>query len=408
MNVNLTSKSVTDVIIIIALLFFIEFFSLKTLEDSSMISAGVFGFGVLFLITTIIAILYKTGYRLHLLDKLVLYYVIAIFLSLLAVYNYWDQSLISSFLAYRDFYIFFLYFVLIATNATQERVERIFIILFFLSLFIFFVDYLTFPDSIFANRSEERREGITIYFYGTGFTFLGAFYYLNKFFRKWNFFYLLWFGLAFVCLFFLTQSRMNLIALVLGFFLLLVDSDFRYKWSLVVAGMIGALVFYNTSAAFDGIKEENQAQAKYYKDDIRVQSQEFYLTELQGGIGTVIFGNGHPSGGSRLENATFKGMKKGYFTSDVGITGIFSYFGLMGVVFWGIIFPIAFFTKYGQDLQYIRAYFLTIFTTVLTGYSLFEPGYMPVTVLALYLLRCNIIQKSSSNSLLTDNKECLC
>ena len=186
----------------------------------------------------------------------------------------------------------------------------------------------------------------------------------------------------------LTQARMNLLALSLGFFLLLIFSNIPIRYLLTFALIIGGLVFYSTSSVFTGIKDETKAQAQFYKEDVRVQAHAYFINEMQGGIPTQIFGNGLPGADSDLEVQARRGKDKGFWTADVGLTGIFSYFGIVGVIIWLLFFYNAFKTKNTTHTMYLKAYFLTILTTAFAGYSIFEPGYMPATVLALYLIRC--------------------
>ena len=301
---------------------------------------------------------------------------------------YWDQSFMASIKGYRDYYIYFLYFMLIFFNVSAVRTERIIVLLFLASLVIFAIDYVTFPDPMFAWRSEERRSGISIFFYGQGFTFLGAFYFLNKFFNHRNLVHLAFFGVSFVCLFVLTQSRMNLLALGSGFFLLLLASNFPKKYIITVFILIAAGIFYTTATIFQGIKDDSKDQAQFYKEDIRVLAHNYFITDFQGGTPTMLLGNGFPAVGSDLAAESARGNAMGFWTSDVGLTGIFSYFGLLGVVIWLLFFYKVFTKRHIQNAMYLKAYFLTLLTTSFAAYSIFEPGYMPATVLALYLLRC--------------------
>lgn len=381
-------------ITLITIIIFLQFFSFtKIPDDSTVLSAAVFGLGVLMLIIALITILFKNGLVLFTIDQFLIFFIISIFLSFLTAYAYWDQPIVASLLSYRLFYIYFLYFVFVYLDFSRIETERILIVLFFFTLIIFLINYKTFPDSLFSLRSEERRDGMTVFFYGQGFTFLGAFYFLNRYLNNKKFFDLLFFLIAAIFLFFLTQSRMILMGLFLGFFLLLFLSKIKYKFYLSALVLILAGSVYLATDLFKGIKEQNIEQAQFYTEDVRVNAHEFFFFTLQGGWPTVIFGNGYPARGSKLEQITYYGQDNGFYTSDVGLTGIFSFFGILGVIAWLYFFYIAFFTKFGEEFNYLKAYFLAVFITAATGYSLFDPGYMPATVMALYLIRCNKVQK---------------
>jgi hypothetical protein len=346
------------------------------------------GAGLFLVVSTIFAVLFKKRITQHPLDKVIFLFVLSMVISSFLANAYWSQSFLSSLRSYVYFYIYFLYFFLVAFNVQVERIKTILLLFFFISLLVFFIDFITFPNPLFSWREEERRNGITIFFFGQGFTFAGAFYFLAKSFNRNKIVYFALFSLCFFCLFFLTQSRMNLLALVLGFFFILVFSDFKKKYFLAMIVLIAGTIFYFSTSIFKGIKETSKEEAKFYKENIRLASEKYFLTELQAGIPTKLFGNGVPSENSYLGLETSKANIMGYWTSDVGLTGIYSYFGILGVIVWLFFFYFAFKATISANSIYVKAYFLMLFTSAFTGFAVFDPGYMPATILMLYLLRC--------------------
>ena len=384
----LKNQLIVDGIIIAIIILFLKFFSLTLVDDNSKInSLGVIICGTLLGIFSIYKFLYKKGFEKKLLDKFIFFYIISIVISMFMANLFWDQPFINSFKEYKYFYIYFLYFIPFFLDVRPERLIRILIILFFLTLGIFLIDYVTFPDPLFAWRNEERRDGITIFFYGQGFTFLGGFYFLNKYFTEKKLIHLFLFVVACVCLFLLTQSRMNLLALGLGFLLILLTSDVSKKYFIALTIIVSITILYTSTNLFNGVKEVSKDQSQNYKDDIRLQAQNYFLSEFQGGTPTMIFGNGFPSAESKLGLESLRGNLLGYWTADVGLTGIFSYFGLLGVLIWLFLFYYVFKIKVSKNSMFIKAYFLALLSTAITGYSIFDPGYMPSTVVALCLLR---------------------
>lgn len=357
-----------------------------------MVSAA----GILLAAITFIAPFFRPGERKPL-DSFVSFFIFSMIISSFMALVYWDQSLMTSFTGYKFFYIYFLYFIFVIFEVSPARVERIIMLFFFTTLVIFFIGYVTFPDPLFSYRSEERRNGITIFFYGHGFTFLGAFYFLGKFFEGKKIIHFVFFVLAAYCLFLLTQSRMNLLALAGGFFLMLLFSDLKKKYLFAVLIIIAGAIFYTTAGVFDGIKEASRDQTQFYKEDIRVLAYNYFLTDFQGGVPTMIFGNGFPVAGSKLEFESIRGNLMGFWTADVGLLGIYSYFGLLGVIAWLLFFYAAFKVKNTPNTIYLKAYFFALLTSAFFGYSIFDPGYMPATIMALYMLRCEIINQQENN-----------
>ncbi|WP_442794612.1 hypothetical protein [Pelobium manganitolerans] len=377
-------------VIFIIIVIFLQFFSYTGIsDDSKVLAAAIFGCGMLMMAMSIFTILFKSGYVFYPLDQMVFIFMAVVICSFFTAYIYWGQPLATSLLSYRLFYIYFLYFLLIFFDLSQKQVESLIQFIFFLTLIIFAIGYVTFPNPIFTMRSEERRNGITIFFDGQGFTFLGAFYYLQKYFKDFKLYHLILFAVGGAFLFFLTQARMMLAGVCLGAMLILLLSQLRYRYAYAIAGVCFAAIFYLTSGVFKGIKEQNAEQSEFASEDIRVQAYNFYLNDLQGGLPTLIFGNGYPAKGSKLETITYYGQDRGFYTSDIGLTGLFSFFGILGAGIWVMFFYRAFSMQNATNFNYVKAYFLMLFITAFTGYAIFDPGYMPSTVLALYLIRCN-------------------
>ena len=382
------NQLIIDSIIIGTVLIFLKFFSLTLIDETSKFnSIGILGLGVLLAIITFYSLTFKNNLNENRLDKYVLFLILSMIISMIMADLFWDQTFINSIKEYKYFYIFFLYFIPNFFKIESDRLQKIIVIMFGLSVIVFLIDYITFPDPLFSYRTEERREGMTIFFFGQGFTFLGGFYFLNKYITERKLMYLLLFGVAGGCLFLLTQSRMNLLALSLGLFLILLTSNFKKKYFIAAALFVLGIITYTSTDILSGIKEASQDQTKNYKEDIRVQAHNYFLTQFQGGTPTIILGNGFPSADSKLGLESLRGNLLGYWTADVGLTGIFSYFGIFGVLIWLLLFYYVFKIKVSENSIYIKAYFLALLSTAFTGYSIFDPGYMPSTVLALSLMR---------------------
>ena len=383
---------IVDALIVLIIIVFLRFFSFTLVEENSKLGTlGIIGPGILLSIFTLYSYIFKKGIEKKVIDRFIIYFIFCMVLSTVTANLYWDQSFIVSLKEYKYFYIYFLYFLPILLNIEKERLNRILIILFLFSVFIFLIDFVTFPDPLFSYRTEERREGRTIFFFGQGFTFLGGFYFLNKYVTEKKIIFLILFAIACGCLFLLTQSRMNLLALGLGFFLIFLTSNFSKKYFIAFALVVISTVVYTSTNIFSGVKEASKDQSQNYKEDIRLQAHNYFLTSFQGGPATVIFGNGFPSADSKLGLESLRGNLLGYWTADVGLTGIFSYFGLLGVLVWLLLFYYVLKIKVSENSMYIKGYFLALLSTALTGYSIFDPGYMPATILALSLLRYECI-----------------
>ena len=380
------------------IIIFLEFFSLRLItEDSKITATAILGIGISLAIFSVVGLLFQKGIKINIIDRLLILFVISMFLSSFMANLFYDQSFFGSIKAYKHFYIYFLYFSLLIFKIEPKRIKKIVIIFYFITLLIFLTEYIVFPNSIFSWRSEERRGGISIFFYGQGFTFLGAFYFLQRFFNKREILPLILFSLSFISLFFLTLSRMNLLALIIGIFYILYFSNFNRKFLFGFGVLLLGFLLFFFSTSFNSIKNESASQAQVIREDIRFTAQKHFLFELQGGVLTHMFGNGFPGGDSKLQSQSTYANSKGLYTADIGLTGIYSYFGIFGLLIWIFLFFSVFRIPNENNILFLKAYFLALLTTVFTGYSIFEPGYMPATILTFYLVRSHIYKKKLLN-----------
>ena len=161
----LKNQLIVDGIFISVIILFLNFFSLTLIEDTSKInSLGVIGSGTLMGLFTLYSLLFKKGIERKTLDNFVLFFMASIIISMFMANLFWEQTFINSFKEYKYFYIYFLYFIPVFLDIEPERLLRILVIFFILTIGIFIIDYITFPEPLFAWRNEERRDGITIFF----------------------------------------------------------------------------------------------------------------------------------------------------------------------------------------------------------------------------------------------------
>ncbi|RXK87351.1 hypothetical protein [Filimonas effusa] len=331
------------------------------------------------------------------LDKLVWLFLACMLVSAIAASIYWDQSFYTSLIGYKYFYAYFIYLIMAKAFMSKEDADKIIKFFFFATLIVFLINRITFPNSLFAWRSEERREGITLFFFGHGFTALGGFYFLDKFFRERKIINLVWYILAFVCLFLLTRSRMNLVGLLLGGGVILYYSQFRWKKIFTAFLLIAtAILLTYSEKIINVVVSETSEQFSKADEDVRSQAHAYFLSEFQPDFVTYLSGNGYPYGNSPLQKVLSNASFYGFYPADLGFTGLLTYFGIFAVLVWMLMFFQVFFRSRGKDVLFLKAYFLMLLSTCITGYSVFDPGYMPATAIALFLLRDNMIRRENA------------
>lgn len=318
---------------------------------------------------------------------------IAMLLSMIPAYLYRNQSIFSSIIGYKNFYVFFLYFILFKYEVSQKQVLGLSIFFFFITLLIFIIDYYTFPNTYFSWRSEVRRDAFTILFKGQGFTLLGTFFFLALFLRTAKFYYCIFYALGFCFLNFFNASRMMTFSLIVGTFFILiyyrktVKKYFLYTVPILVVGLAAGIYYLQSYILGLFLLTLDQRNSGY---SIRYEAIKFFTNKFQPNVITKIVGNGYPnSSGTYQDSFTAAQYYYGFFTSDIGLIGFWTYFGILGVISWLLIFKKIFFWKTDDNNVFIKPYFIYLLITVTSGYAIFDPGYMLSTVFCLFLFDKN-------------------
>jgi len=371
----------------------LRFFSAGGVPDSLIEPVmTLFSWGIVFSYFILLA---KPG-KIHVPDSFkvpVTLILISIFISMVSAYLYRDQSFFYSLRGYKNFYVFFLYFILFRLDFTYREILKLSIVLFFITLFVYCVDIFTFPDSYFASHTFSRRGAFTIRFYGKGFTVLGIFYFLNAYFREKKFYYFLLYVIGFVFLTFYSASRLMLLSIILGTLMILyynrkeVEKYFFYIVpTIMIFVMIG--VYYLETYILN-LYSLTISQLNAYDTDVRYRAIKFFTRDFQINSFTRILGNGYPAIGKYSAYIEQINLNHGFYTEDLGLIGFWTHFGILGVVAWIMIFKKIFLGKTNVNNIFIKAYFIILFITVVSGYTIFSPGYMITTVFCLFLFDKN-------------------
>lgn len=318
---------------------------------------------------------------------------VAIFISMIPAYVFHDQSFFSSIRGYRHYYVFFLYFILFKLNFSYDQVLKICIILFYTTLLIYLVDYLTFPNSFFADNSFERRGALTIRFAGQGFTVLGTFYSLSVFFRTNKFLFFILFVVAFCFNALFSASRILLLALIVNTIFMLIYYRKRinryliYFLPLLIIAIVLGVYFLETYVL--GLFNLAVEEISSFESNIRFLAMKYFTSDFQPSLITKLIGNGLPQVSTSYNDAFERIESYGFYTSDIGLIGLWVYFGLLAVISWLIIFKRIFISKTDDNNIFIKTYFIFLLFTIFLGYPIFSPGYMITTVFCLFLFDKN-------------------
>lgn len=328
-------------------------------------------------------------------------FIASIIFGAISAYIYYYQSLIQSIIASHIFYPFFTYLLLVQLEFKKEDLLTVIKIVFWITILVFIIDFFTFPDTLFAWRSDDREEraALGLFFYGQGFTVFGALIYLENFLRTNKFRYLIPFIVAFVFIVFLTGSRTYVFALGISSIFIIVyslknmGSQATKIFRTISLFLLGYVAIYYLQDHFLNLIDLTKDQFSNYSGDIRLKSIIYYATEFQKGIFTQLFGNGCPSPHSGLGTKIIFAEFNGYYASDIGIVGLWSYFGVLSVLAWIIIFIKVFNKRYLRQNIAIYAFFIYIFINSFLTATLIDPGYIIAYIYALYLFTPEIYNK---------------
>lgn len=325
-------------------------------------------------------------------DKSVMAFSVIILISIIIAYLVWNQTIYDSFKGYSSFYTVALYFIFVVNKIPETVLINIMKTIFFITLLVFLIDIITITDPPFSWKIMERRGGLTIIFFGQGFTVLGGLYYLNKFFTQKKFFFLLIYFLVCFLLIYYTRLRVYSAGIICSgvYMLILFSKKIITKIFIIISVLLFAGIVINSDLINEEIKDTSIEQSENINDDVRFLAQGYYYTTFQKSFLTYVFGNGIPSGKSELTVKTEKAKDNfNFYISDLGISGVFVYFGLLGALIWVYFFISVFNLQTHKSLLFVKAYFVFMFFSILTGYTLIDPGFVPSTFLALGILSIN-------------------
>lgn len=333
-------------------------------------------------------------------------FILSLILGSISAFIYYHQSFIQSFTVSSIFFPFFTYLMLVQLDLKKDDILQIVKLIFWVTLFIFSLDFYTFPDTLFATRSEEieTRKSLGIIFDGLGFTILGALFYLQRYLITNKIYNLIPFIIASVFIIFLTGSRTYLFALIASslfviiYDLLNVNSKKNKAYTILSLFGIFSIAIYYLQTHLLNLVDITKDQFSNYSDDIRLESINYYTTTFQKGFFTQLCGNGFPHSESELGLIRANAHESGYFESDIGIIGLWSYFGLLSVIAWIFIYIRVFNKKYIRQNIVVVAFFIYIFINSFLTFTIFDPGYMLAYIYALYLFNTRHINKKVSPS----------
>lgn len=295
--------------------------------------------------------------------------VLGMFGAVLMATFFQEQSFSVSLMAALPYIFGYLSFLVFMKSGMDEQtVKKIIFGLLCCSLFIYAVNYVTFPAMVFGSRDADSidtsRGVIRIGVEYIDLFVLAAYYGINQWMlsRKKK-----WLVMISVCglMIVLSVTRQVIgITAIMGTLFLLKRLPVYKKVMFVILMALFVSFVLPQIPIYKALAETTEAQAERNEDqeDVRIREARYYSDEYQTNALTRIFGNGIPSiGNSRWGNKFENDVSSTYYySSDIGWIGFYWHFGFIAVV--GVfIFLIKGATmKKSADREYLTYYCYSI------------------------------------------------
>jgi hypothetical protein len=302
----------------------------------------------------------------------------------------WDQPIITTLIATLPYLGYFFYYFLITYKPDVKKLEKFIVYLGLFCVALSVVAVLIYPTILYgANKEDENitdRGFARITIGCSGFIFLAFFLCINKYkvYKKKK-----WLSLSFILLIgiLLNLSRQVIIgSLLIAAIYGLVQIKNNFKRILLVAGLTASTFVFLNIPFVKNLIEITQDQSQNYKDNIRVLSGKYFLTNFSPDLFTTIFGNGEAALNKSSYGYKMADLKEsGFYQSDVGFIGFYSKFGIIAILSWVFIFIRMTTLKLKPEYLYVKLYLFLNLITGFTSSQIFNGDYIPSICIALYI-----------------------
>lgn len=312
--------------------------------------------------------------------------------------SYFDQSLVTTFIATLPYFSFGLYFAMRKFGIERSFYYKLIFSIVTISIITHAINLRSFPLIVFGELQDDYeldRGGLRLVIQGFNFIILGFFIAAGEFMRAKR---LRWIPLLIICfsMIFLSYTRQHIVACtLLGLWILLRSCGGRMRQ--VVIGVVAVATLAYVLPKIPIVKmlvnvtiEQHERNEAANRENVRVVAARYYGWEAFESPLNRVFGNGVPSYHSKwgMEVKAHADMENLY-TLDVGWFGFNWYFGIVAVVFMLTICGKAILPRYNPKSNNGRYYFVWLFVTGFMSGSLLYNYEIIVTIIALCIIDCD-------------------
>lgn len=319
--------------------------------------------------------------------------------SIVMVKLFQDQSLKTTIIATLPYIFAYLtFYIFMKLNIPKKQLERMIWIFCYISMGIYIVNALSFPNMIFGADKEEfdMSRGIArLGVFSIELIVLFFFYAINQWIQTKQKKYVWLILLTFVFIVLSVTRQIIGLSVVLGLLFIIQKASLSKKIGVIIICLLLYIFVIPQIPIFKTMAELSEAQAernRYENEDIRITAWRFYTYEYQTNGWTAVFGNGIPSvGNSKWGNdfertVSLKYGGNGCNYVDVGWAGFYWIFGAIATLCILILLIKGVIKKKSQNRQYL-AYWCVfiILTSIASGPILFYSQIVSIATV-LYLI----------------------
>lgn len=329
---------------------------------------------------------------------------ISILFSIFASFITWNQSPFYGLLITAPVLLWPIFFLFLKFKIKIETVEQVILVLGVMNTILFFYQYYN-PTQVMFNfgmvEDEFKESSYTglarVVFPAAGIFWLFIYVCLTKVSLKNNI--LINVLLLVILLLGILVPMMQILRshvvpiLIVYIFHFFKNSTIKMKIAVSVLVILTVFAGYRMeSPLVTGMLEKQEKTVSDGTKDIRYIAAMFFLNDFSPSPINWIIGNGMGHEKEEYGQYIKQLAGKGYHTSDVGIIGLFAYFGIIPIIVWLVVFMKILTIKIPEKYIYVKYYFFSVIFGAFVGSSLYHINFLMSNILALY-----IFQKSLEN-----------
>jgi hypothetical protein len=270
----------------------------------------------------------------------------------------------------------------------KNDTEKLIVILGILFIIIFLFSFWVYPKIFFGelDQHDESRGFQRIRTDGIGYLFLLSFYSLSEFLLKRRFLFFLIYFLTLACTV-MSLTRTYIIFLILfSIFFIFKKSNF-FTVAIVILITLAAFYVITQMKFYKILAAQTASETGDIKDNIRMQSVDYYLNDFSPNSISKILGNGQAVGNSDYAALIdFLERQRGLYTSDIGYIGLYVKLGILSILSYIILIFQTLKTSVSEESLYSKYFLGFIFTISIIIDSPFNTSFIGSIMLAFYLL----------------------